>query len=79
MVIGLLLLGQVPGALAALGIGFVVAAGVGAERTGAREVDPPTGRPSIGLPQAPSPTGLDQQTDLADISDRAVCIGTSRG
>jgi inner membrane transporter RhtA len=33
---GLLLLGQVPGPLAVVGVGFVVAAGVGAERTGAR-------------------------------------------
>jgi inner membrane transporter RhtA len=37
LMVGLLLLGQVPGLLAVLGIGFVVAAGVGAERAGARE------------------------------------------
>jgi inner membrane transporter RhtA len=37
LLIGLVLLGQVPNLLAVLGIGFVVAAGVGAERTGARE------------------------------------------
>jgi inner membrane transporter RhtA len=36
LVIGLLLLGQVPGMLAVLGIGFVVTAGIGAERTGGR-------------------------------------------
>jgi inner membrane transporter RhtA len=36
-VIGFLLLGQVPGVLAVAGVGFVVAAGVGAERIGARE------------------------------------------
>ena len=40
LLIGLVLLGQVPNLLAVLGIGFVVAAGVGAERTGAREVEP---------------------------------------
>jgi inner membrane transporter RhtA len=34
--VGLLALGQVPGPLAVLGIGLVVAAGIGAERTGAR-------------------------------------------
>jgi len=36
LVIGVLLLGQVPGAWPVLGICFVVAAGVGAERTGSR-------------------------------------------
>ena len=36
LVIGLLALGQVPTALGALGVCFVVAAGVGAERSGAR-------------------------------------------
>lgn len=36
LLVGLALLGQVPDLLAVLGIGFVVAAGVGAERTGAR-------------------------------------------
>jgi len=38
--VGLVLLGQVPGALAIVGVGFVVAAGIGAERSGARGVDP---------------------------------------
>ncbi len=41
LLVGLALLGQVPSLLAAIGIGFVVAAGVGAERTGAREVVEP--------------------------------------
>jgi inner membrane transporter RhtA len=40
VVIGLLVLHQVPGLWPLLGVGFVVAAGVGAERTGAREVPP---------------------------------------
>jgi inner membrane transporter RhtA len=35
-VIGLLVLHQVPGLWPVAGIGFVVAAGIGAERTGAR-------------------------------------------
>jgi inner membrane transporter RhtA len=35
--IGFLILHQVPGAWPVLGIGFVVAAGIGAERTGARQ------------------------------------------
>jgi len=33
---GLVFLGQVPGPIAVLGVGFVVVAGLGAERTGAR-------------------------------------------
>ncbi len=37
LVIGFIALGQEPGALPVVGILFVVAAGVGAERTGARE------------------------------------------
>ena len=36
LIMGLLVLHQVPGAVPVLGIGFVVAAGIGAERTGAR-------------------------------------------
>ncbi|ROR91993.1 EamA family transporter [Nocardioides aurantiacus] len=42
LLLGLLLLGQVPTGPAVLGIGFVVLAGVGAERTGARQVEQPT-------------------------------------
>ena len=40
MVIGLLVLGQVPNPLAVVGIVLVVAAGVGAERSGARTPEP---------------------------------------
>ena len=40
LVIGFVALGQTPGVLPVVGILFVVAAGVGAERTGAREPDP---------------------------------------
>jgi inner membrane transporter RhtA len=40
LVVGLFLLGQVPGAVAVLGMAFVVAAGIGAERTGARTPAP---------------------------------------
>ncbi|WP_445259204.1 EamA family transporter [Nocardioides aurantiacus] len=42
LLLGLLLLGQVPSGPAVLGIGFVVVAGIGAERTGARTADRPT-------------------------------------
>lgn len=45
LVIGLLLLHQVPGAAPLAGVAFVVAAGIGAERTGARPASPVTGRP----------------------------------
>jgi inner membrane transporter RhtA len=37
LVIGFVALGQAPGVLPVVGVAFVVAAGVGAERTGARE------------------------------------------
>jgi inner membrane transporter RhtA len=40
LLVGLVVLHQVPDALAAAGIGFVVAAGIGAARTGARTVEP---------------------------------------
>lgn len=41
VLIGLLVLGQVPGWFPLAGIAFVVAAGIGAERTGARPAPPP--------------------------------------
>ena len=41
LLVGLVVLTQVPGPLAVVGIAFVVAAGIGAERTGAREVTAP--------------------------------------
>lgn len=40
LVIGLVALGQVPGLAPMVGVGFVVAAGIGAERTGARKRTP---------------------------------------
>jgi inner membrane transporter RhtA len=51
VVIGLVLLGQVPGWAPLAGIAFVVAAGVGAERTGAREAP----QPDPLRPEAPVP------------------------
>ena len=51
VLVGLVLLGQVPSVLAVLGIGFVVAAGIGAERSGAR------GEPLVAtLPECPPVT-----------------------
>jgi inner membrane transporter RhtA len=47
LVVGLIALHQVPGWSAVVGIGFVVAAGVGAERTGAR--------PTVAVPEPASP------------------------
>ena len=40
VIVGVVLLGQVPGWSAVIGVALVVAAGVGAERTGARVADP---------------------------------------
>ncbi|WP_374455648.1 DMT family transporter [Nocardioides sp.] len=51
LVIGFLALAQVPNALSVVGIGLVVAAGIGAERSGAREVEPEAGR----VDPAPTP------------------------
>ena len=51
LVIGLLVLRQVPGPGPVIGVAFVVAAGIGAERTGARAVrDPavPAGSTAVG-------------------------------
>jgi inner membrane transporter RhtA len=45
LVVGLVALHQVPGVPAVLGIAFVVAAGIGAERTGARSAAVATDRP----------------------------------
>jgi inner membrane transporter RhtA len=52
LVVGLVVLGQVPNLLAGLGVACVVAAGVGAERTGARSggTADPAGRPAVAEP-----------------------------
>ncbi|MGZ4427752.1 MAG: EamA family transporter [Nocardioidaceae bacterium] len=50
LVAGLLILHQVPGLTAVLGVGFVVAAGVGAERSGARSVPAEPNLPRPVLP-----------------------------
>jgi inner membrane transporter RhtA len=54
LVVGLLLLQQQPGWWPVIGIGFVVAAGIGAERTGARvtSVPPPEPAEEPGLSAA---------------------------
>jgi inner membrane transporter RhtA len=46
LLIGLLVLGQAPGLLPIAGIAFVVVAGIGAERTGARPGAPVSGHPA---------------------------------
>ena len=53
LVIGFLALSQVPNGLAVAGIGLVVAAGIGAERSGSRH----DGRGSVGLEDR-SPVGV---------------------
>jgi len=47
LLVGLVLLHQVPGVLPVVGIGCVIAAGIGAQRTGARVTPPETGAPSV--------------------------------
>ena len=56
LVIGLVLLGQVPGWAPVLGIAFVVAAGIGAERTGARHPAP------VQEPAEPARTSVQKVT-----------------
>jgi inner membrane transporter RhtA len=70
LLIGLLVLGQAPGPLPIVGIAFVVAAGIGAERTGARpgpavpahsaapvDDDPPRLGATLGTPIRPAEQG----------------------
>ncbi len=58
LVVGLVVLGQVPGALPVLGLACVVAAGIGAERSGARPATPevcaPAGGSAVGAAGAVS-------------------------
>ncbi len=57
LLMGLVILGQVPGFLAVIGIGFVVVAGIGAQRTGGREIpelDPSGEAPEPRLDAAPA-------------------------
>ena len=58
LVVGLVVLHQVPNALAAAGVGFVVAAGVGASRTGARTPQPSSPTPSSNASRWGSPVQL---------------------
>jgi inner membrane transporter RhtA len=57
LVIGLVVLHQVPGVLPVVGIAFVVAAGIGAERTGAR-----TAQPGAGTAEPRASTGTSTGT-----------------
>ena len=52
---GLLVLGQVPGAAAAAGVLFVVVAGIGATRTGARTPRPHDHRDATPVPAGAEP------------------------
>jgi inner membrane transporter RhtA len=56
LLIGFVALHQVPNLLAVLGIGFVVAAGIGAERSGARPT-PHAAHPDTGLADDPAAVG----------------------
>lgn len=68
-VIGLVLLGQTPGWLAAAGVALVVVAGVGAERTGAR-ADARSGAPS-DRPPPPPEAGPDPRETFVGTDDGA--------
>jgi inner membrane transporter RhtA len=48
LLVGAVALHQMPGLVGAAGVGFVVAAGIGAERTGGRERRPPASTPVPG-------------------------------
>lgn len=52
LVIGLVLLGQIPKYAAAIGVFLVVAAGIGAERSGARGASDDDGQPAVGFQRA---------------------------
>jgi inner membrane transporter RhtA len=58
LAIGFVVLHQVPDAAAVAGVAFVVAAGVGAERTGAREPVIGTGAPDVAVSCPDDDTGL---------------------
>ncbi|HLN78238.1 MAG TPA: EamA family transporter [Nocardioidaceae bacterium] len=66
LVLGLVLLHQVPSVWSLVGIAFVVAAGVGAERTGARVPDASslTGDPGHARRDEEGPRGRDENTDV---------------
>ena len=72
LLIGLLVLGQAPGPLPIVGIAFVVAAGIGAERTGAR---PRTHAP-VAAPQASSTT-FSRPAVGCTASSNAVCASAA--
>ncbi len=64
LLIGLVVLHQVPAALALIGMALVVAAGIGAARTGARS---PTG--SVGADTRSRNDGRGQHPDSTPVSD----------
>lgn len=72
LIIGLLALGQVPTAFAVAGVAFVVAAGIGAERTGNRTAAAPdrpavSGLPAVSdRPAAPDPPAVSNRPAAPD-------------
>jgi inner membrane transporter RhtA len=72
LTIGFVLLGQSPDVLALVGVGFVVAAGIGAERTGAR-VDLPLAAASPVGPGQPSVGGAEADVETGSFSGRGAC------
>lgn len=71
---GLLVLGQIPGAAAAAGISFVVIAGIGATRTGARAPQPRDHRDA-----PPAPAGNIVSAGPAQLPESAQHVGHAPG
>jgi inner membrane transporter RhtA len=65
LVVGMVVLHQVPGPLPVVGIAFVVAAGIGAERTGARVPPDPTG--VVPVPAVVSKVGFTRRERRGDV------------
>jgi inner membrane transporter RhtA len=75
LAIGLLVLAQVPGPGPVLGIAFVVVAGIGAERSGARRPRQPTGAGRSTVSPAPKPlrpSAVSSQADCRPCTVHAV-------
>jgi inner membrane transporter RhtA len=60
LLLGLIVLGQIPGLGAVAGIALVVAAGIGAERTGGRADAPPAPRPHTSATGVEEPVGRER-------------------
>jgi inner membrane transporter RhtA len=71
---GLLILGQIPGATAAAGVLFVVVAGIGATRTGARTLQPHNHRDAT-----PAPRGEHRERRTSPVAPNPRSTGRGHG